>query len=189
MSQNSGGVAAFFQIAHLVALAFTKGFEPITAAIAISVFGGSSALFSLLAGWLSDRYGRGRVLGLTYLVRGVGTLALALPIPNEFVFYLLVVTAMGPTFATISVNSVMLFEAVETRLAGMVLGLSFVIHQIGAASGPLLGSIAFDLTRTYDWFLHGLGAILLASGAIAYGIDGTNFPVAGRMAATRPTQA
>ena len=171
LARFSCGVA-FFQIAHLVALAYSKGFEPVTAAIGVSVFGGSSVLLSLLAGWLSDRYGRSRVLGLTYFVRGIGTLAMALPIPNEWVFYLLVIVAVGPTFGTVAVNNVMFFEAVGPRLAGIVLGLSFIVHQIGSAGGPLIGSIAFDMTGTYDGFLLALGAILLASGAITYNIDG-----------------
>jgi MFS family permease len=177
LARFSCGVA-FFQIAHLVALAYSKGFEPVTAAIGVSIFGGSSALLSLVAGWMSDRYGRSRVLGLTYFVRGIGTLAMALPIPNEFVFYLLVIVAVGPTFGTVTVNNVMFFEAVGPRLAGVVLGLSFIVHQIGSAGGPLIGSIAFDMTGTYDGFLLGLGAILLLSGAITYGIDGRDLPAA-----------
>lgn len=169
---------AFFQMAHLVALAFSKGFEPVTAAIGVSVFGGSAVLITLGAGWLADRHGRGRVLGLTYFVRGVGTLVMALPIPNVAVFYLLVAVAVGPTFATIAVNNVMFFEAVGPRLAGLLLGLSFIVHQIGSAAGPLLGSLAFDWTGTYDGFLVALGAILVLSGAITYGIDGSDLPAA-----------
>lgn len=179
LARFSCGVA-FFQIAHLVALAYSKGFEPVTAAIGVSIFGGSSALLSLVAGWMSDRYGRSRVLGLTYFVRGIGTLAMALPIPNEFVFYLLVIVAVGPTFGTVTVNNVMFFEAVGPRLAGVVLGLSFIVHQIGSAGGPLIGSIAFDMTGSYDGFLLGLGAILLLSGAITYRIDGRNLPLHNR---------
>ncbi len=182
VARFSCGVA-FFQLAHLVALAFSKGFQPATAAFAVSVFGGSSVFLSLLAGWLSDRYGRGRILALTYFVRGLGTLAFLLPIPNTFIFYLLVIIAIGPTFGTVALNNVMFFEAVGPRLAGRILGLSFFIHQIGAAGGPILGSIVFDSTGSYDWFLLGLGAILLVSGAMTYGIDGTGFPVTNRAAA------
>ena len=93
-------------------------------------------------------------------------------------FYLLVIVAVGPTFGTVTVNNVMFFEAVGPRLAGVVLGLSFIVHQIGSAGGPLIGSIAFDMTGTYDGFLLGLGAILLLSGAITYGIDGRDLPAA-----------
>lgn len=183
LARFSCGVA-FFQIAHLVALAYSKGFEPVTAAIGVSIFGGSSLLISVACGWLADRYGRSRVLGLTYFVRGIGTLAMALPIPNEWAFYLLVIVAVGPTFGTVAVNNVMFFEAVGPRLAGIVLGLSFIIHQIGSAGGPLIGGIAFDMTGSYDGFMLALGAVLLASGAITYGIDGRDLPAA-RVAPSR----
>ena len=79
----------------------------------------------------------------------------------------------------------MFFEAVGSRLAGRILGLSFFVHQIGAAGGPILGSIVFDSTGSYDWFLLGLGAILLISGTMTYGIDGTSFPVTERAVTTR----
>lgn len=183
LARFSCGVA-FFQIAHLVTLAYSKGFEPVTAAIGVSIFGGSSLLISVACGWLADRYGRSRVLGLTYFVRGIGTLAMALPIPNEWAFYLLVIVAVGPTFGTVAVNNVMFFEAVGPRLAGIVLGLSFIIHQIGSAGGPLIGGIAFDMTGSYDGFMLAVGAILLASGAITYGIDGRDLPAA-RVAPSR----
>lgn len=176
--------AAFFQIAHLVVLAYSKGFEPVTAAIGVSVFGGSALFLSLLAGWLSDRYGRARVLGLTYIVRGVGTIAMALPIPNEWAFYLLVIVAVGPTFGTVTVHNVIFFEAVGPRLAGVMLGLSFIVHQIGSAAGPLLGSVAFDVTGSYDGFLLALGAILILSGMLTYGVDTSDLP-AGEPVASR----
>ncbi len=38
-------------------------------------------------------------------------------------------------------------------MAGVILGLSFIVHQIGSAGGPMLASIAFDLTGSYDGFM------------------------------------
>ncbi|MBI2351080.1 MAG: hypothetical protein HYV00_06350, partial [Deltaproteobacteria bacterium] len=140
---------AFFQIAHLVALSMSKGFEPATGAKAVSVFGGAAVVSALLFGWLSDRYGRARMLGLTYFVRGVGTLLLALDIPNEIFFYVVVALAVGPTFGTVAIQNVMFYEIVGRRMAGVILGLSFIIHQIASAGGPMIASIAFDLTGSY----------------------------------------
>ena len=159
---------AFFQIAHLVALTLSKDFEPAAGATAVTVFGGSAVVSALLFGWLSDRYGRARMLGVTYFVRGVGTLLLALDIPNELLFYVFVALAIGPTFGTVAVQNVMFYEIVGPRLAGVILGLSFIIHQIGSAGGPMLASISFDLTGSYDEFMVGMGVILLLSGVITY---------------------
>ena len=62
---------AFFQSAHLVTFALSKGFDQATGAVALGVFGGAAAVSALLFGWLSDHYGRVRVLALSYLVRGL----------------------------------------------------------------------------------------------------------------------
>jgi nitrate/nitrite transporter NarK len=54
-------------------------------------------------------------------------------------------------------------------MAGVILGLSFIVHQIGSAGGPILASIAFDLTGSYDGFMMAMGVILLASAVLIYG--------------------
>jgi sugar phosphate permease len=162
---------AFFQVAHLVALTLSKGFDAAAGATAVSVFGAAAVASALLFGWLSDRYGRARVLALTYLVRGLGTLALALEIPSETAFYLAVAVAIGPTFGTVAVQNVMFYELVGPRMAGAILGLSFIVHQVGSASGPMIASIAFDRTGSYDGFMTAMAAILLASCLLVYAAD------------------
>jgi MFS family permease len=159
---------AFFQSAHLVAIALSKGFDARTGAIALGIFGGAAAASALLFGWLSDHYGRVRVLALSYLVRGLGTLALALDIPSELVFYVIVALSMGPTFGTITVQNVLFYEIVGPRIAGLILGVSFIVHQIGSAGGPMLASIVFDITGSYDGFMLAMGVILLASAALIH---------------------
>src|SRR5919106_573262 len=159
---------ALFQTVHLVGIALSKGFDAAAGAVAVGVFGGAAAVSALLFGWLSDRYGRAQVLALTYLVRGLGTLVLALDMPNEIFFYVVVALAMGPTFGTIAVQNVMFYEIVGPRMAGLILGLSFIVHQIGSAGGPMLASIAFDITGSYDGFMLAMGVILLASAVLIH---------------------
>ena len=177
---------ALFQSVHLVAIALSKGFDQATGAFAVGVFGGAAAVSALFFGWLSDRYGRARVLALTYLVRGLGTLVLALDMPNEIFFYVVVAVAMGPTFGTIAVQNVMFYEIVGPRMAGVILGLSFIVHQIGSAGGPIFASIAFDLTGSYDGFMMAMGVILLASAVLIYSAINSDTrlaePVLGRKA-------
>ena len=160
---------AFFQIAHLVALTMSKGFDAATGAKAVSVFGGAAVVSALLFGGLSDRYGRARMLALSYLTRGVGTLLLSFDMPNEMVFYAVVALAIGPTFGTVAVGNVMFYELVGPRMAGVVLGMSFIVHQIGSAGGPMIASIVYDRTGSYDGFMVVMGIILLASGLAIFG--------------------
>jgi MFS family permease len=178
---------AFFQSAHLVAIALSKGFTAATGAIALGVFGGAAAVSALLFGWLSDRYGRVRVLALSYLVRGLGTLVLVLDMPNEMIFYVVVALAIGPTFGTITVQNVLFYEIVGPRMAGLILGLSFIVHQIGSAGGPMLASIAFDMTGSYDGFMLVMGLILLASALLIYSTINSDTRFAEPVLATSPT--
>ena len=169
---------AFFQIAHLVALAVSKGFTSATGAAAVTVFGASAAASALLFGWLSDRYGRAQMLALSYIVRGVGTFFLSFDVPNELVFFFLIAVAIGPTFGTVAVQNVMFYEIAGPRLAGVILGLSFIVHQIGSAGGPMFASVVFDRTGSYDGFMAVMALILIASGGLVYSnISGpTQFP-------------
>jgi MFS family permease len=161
---------AFFQQAHLVAITLSKGFSTGTGAAAVSIMGFSAVVFALLFGWLADRYSRVRMLSLSYLVRGVFTLLMAVWVPDELVFFLLVALAVGPTFATIAVQNVWFYETVGPRLAGLMLGLSFIIHQVGSAVGPQLGSLIFDITQTYDGYQLAIGLVLLFSAAITFNL-------------------
>lgn len=162
---------AFFQTAHLVTMAISKGFDPVVGTTALSIFGLSAVGWALLFGRLADRYGRSRTLGISYALRGVGTLALALVVPSELTFYALVALGIGPTFGTIAVQNVLFYEVVGPRLAGLILGLSFIVHQIGSSVGPQLGSIIFDATQTYDYYMVVLGLILLVSAVISFNVD------------------
>lgn len=171
---------AFFQIALLVALTMSKGFDAAAGAAAVSVFGAAAIASALLFGRLSDRHGRARMLALSYFVRGIGTLLLALNFSNEFLFYAAVAVAIGPTFGTVAIQNVMFYEMVGPRMAGVVLGLSFIVHQIGAASGPMIASIAFDRTGSYDGFMVAMAVILVASGLLVYSITGPDAHAGGR---------
>jgi MFS family permease len=155
---------AFFQIAHLVALTMSKGFDAATGAKAVSVFGAAAVISALLFGWLSDRYGRAQMLGASYLTRGFGTMLLSLDITNEWVYYAVVGLAIGPTFGTVAVGNVLFYELVGPRMAGVVLGMSFIVHQVGSAGGPMIASLTFDHTGSYDGFMLIMSLILLTSG-------------------------
>ena len=120
------------------------------------------------------------MLALSYFVRGIGTLLLALNVPNELFFYTAVAVAIGPTFGTVAVQNVMFYEMVGPRMAGVVLGLSFIVHQIGSAGGPMIASIAFDRTGSYDGFMLVMAVILVVSGLLVYDISDPDARARGR---------
>jgi MFS family permease len=173
-----------FQGVHMVTFAMSKGHSTAIGVAAVSVVGISMAASALLFGWLADRYGRPRMLGLSYAVRGVGSLLLALTVPNEILFFVLVAIASGPVFAAVAIQNVLFYEAVGPRLAGLMLGLSFIVHQIASAIGPQVASIMFDATGSYNQYQLAVGFILLFSAAITFNLKDIG-KVSGRGAESR----
>jgi predicted MFS family arabinose efflux permease len=72
----------------------------------------------------------------------------------------------------------MFYEIVGPRMAGVILGLSFIVHQIGSAGGPMVASIVYDQTGSYDGFMIVMGLILLASGLALFGSTNTEEKIA-----------
>jgi predicted MFS family arabinose efflux permease len=72
-----------------------------------------------------------------------------------------VALAAGPIFATVTINNVQMFELVGPQRAGLILGVSFVLHQVAAAIGPYASGLAFDATGTYRLAFVVLGLVML----------------------------
>jgi MFS family permease len=152
---------SFFMIPHLAAVATAAGLTPAAGATAVALYGASSLVGALAGGLAADRWGRVPTLLATYGLRGLGALALALPVLPAWGFYGAVALAAGPIFATVTINNVQMFELVGPHRAGLVLGVSFVLHQVAAAIGPYASGLAFDATGTYRLAFVVLGLVML----------------------------
>jgi predicted MFS family arabinose efflux permease len=81
----------------------------------------------------------------------------------------------------------MFYEIVGPRMAGMILGMSFIVHQIGSAAGPMVASITYDRTGSYDGFLVVMSVVLLASGLALFLEKNTDPVPAGAVSAASPS--
>ena len=183
-------------------MTISKGFDPATGATAVSVFGAAAVISALLFGWLSDRYGRSRMLAASYLVRGAGTLLLALNLSSELAYYGVVALAIGPTFGTVAVGNVMFYEIVGPRMAGVILGLSFIVHQVGSAGGPMIAKASTQMrrqtARRCTSPMCGCGPTRrvdaqishhVAGATTRYAVNDTSAPVSSAAAVNRPRSA
>ena len=112
---------------------------------------------------------------------------MALDISNAYVYYAVVALAIGPTFGTVAVGNVLFYELVGPRMAGMILGMSFIVHQIGSAAGPMIASITYDRTGSYDGFLVVMSLVLLASGLALFLEKNTDAVPVGAVSAASPS--
>jgi predicted MFS family arabinose efflux permease len=120
-------------------------------AAALATIGGTSAVGSLVTGWLGGKYPKHVLLGLLYMLRSlmIATYFVLPPTPTST---LLFAAAMGllwwPGLAPLIGGIVA--DTFGTRYLATLLGISFVVHQVGSSLGAWGGGLIFDLSGAYD---------------------------------------
>jgi predicted MFS family arabinose efflux permease len=145
------GLNLIFLTTHLPAYLAICGQDPMLSAEALAVIGGVSAIGSLLTGWLGGKYPKHILLGLLYILRSV-IFAAYFVLPPTPTSTLLFAAAMGllwwPGLAPLIGGLVA--EIFGTQYIATLLGLSFVVHQLGSSLGAWGGGLIFDLSGSYD---------------------------------------
>jgi len=145
------GLNLVFLTTHLPAYLAICGQDPMLSAAALAVIGGVSAIGSLATGWLGGRYPKHILLGLLYILRSL-MIAVYFVLPPTPTSTLLFSAAMGllwwPGLAPLIGGLVA--EIFGTRYMATLLGVSFVVHQLGSSLGAWGGGVIFDLFGSYD---------------------------------------
>jgi predicted MFS family arabinose efflux permease len=176
------GLNLIFLTTHLPAYLAFCGQDPMLSAEALAVIGGMSAVGSLITGWLGGRYPKHILLGLLYILRAM-MFAVYFMAPPTQASTLLFAAAMGllwwPGLAPLIGG--MVAEIFGTRYMATLLGLSFVVHQMGSSLGAFGGGLIFDLTGSYEpaWQI---GTIVgLAAGVVQMVAGGPGRSAQGRL--------
>lgn len=144
------GLNLVFLTTHLPAYLAICGQDPMLSAEALAMIGGMSCFGSLLTGWLGGKYPKHVLLGLLYILRAV-MFAIYFVMPPTPASTLLFAAAMGllwwPGLAPLIGGLVA--ELFGTRYMATLLGMSFVVHQIGSSLGAWGGGVIFDLSGSY----------------------------------------
>jgi predicted MFS family arabinose efflux permease len=145
------GLNLMFVSTHLPAYLALCGQDPMLSAGALAVIGGVSSIGSLLTGWLGGKYPRHILLGLLYILRSV-LLAAYFVLPPTPTSTLLFAAVMGMLWwpGLIPLIGGMVAQLFGTRYMATLLGLSFVVHQLGSSLGTWGGGVIVDLTGSYD---------------------------------------
>jgi MFS family permease len=145
------GLVTVFLSTHLPAYLQLCGQDPMLSAEALATIGAMSAVGALATGWLGARYPRHILLGLLYILRSL-IFAAYFMMPPTPASTLLFAAAMGllwwPGLAPLITGLVA--ESFGTRYLATLLGVSFVVHQVGASLGTWGGGVIFDLFGSYD---------------------------------------
>src|SRR5205823_437915 len=144
------GLNLVFLTTHLPTYLAICGQDPMLSAEALAVIGGTNCIGSLAAGWLGGRYPKHILLGLLYILRAfVFTAYFVLP-PTPATT-LLLAAALGMLCVTVPhLVSGLVAEMFGTRYMATLLGIAFVMHQVGSSLGAFGGGLIFDWTGSYD---------------------------------------
>jgi MFS family permease len=153
-----------------------------TASSAIGFLGMTSIGAGMLLGILSDRYGRKPMLASVYLIR-VAKFSLLFLVREPLA--LVVVAALGGIgmAGSIALTSALSADIFGRFSVGSILGLIFLIHQMGSALCAWLAGLLFDLSGGYGPAFGIACAFLIVGGGLSLMID-----VAGRQRMRRELQ-
>jgi MFS family permease len=145
------GLNLVFLATHLPTYLAICGQDPMLAAEAIAVIGGVNCLGSLAAGWLGARYPKHILLGLLYILRAFVFTAYFIMPPTPATT-LMFAAAMGMLWLSVApLVSGLVAEMFGTRYMATLLGLSFVMHQVGSSLGAFGGGLIFTAYGSYDY--------------------------------------
>ena len=145
------GLNLIFLTTHLPAYLALCGQDPMLGAQAIAVIGGVNCLGSLAAGWLGARYPKHILLGLLYILRAFVFTAYFM-LPPTPASTLLFAAAMGMLWLSVApLVSGLVAEMFGTRYMATLLGIAFVMHQVGSSLGAFGGGLIFDVYGSYDY--------------------------------------
>ncbi len=151
---------------HGVPMLLDRGFDRVTSSMTVGLVGLAAIAGTLVLGGLADRVPRRRLLALVYLLRGLGFFALVLAGSGLELYF--TATLLGLVWAgAAALSSSILVDVYGVRLVGLLYGLAYFAHQLGAAASSFLGGWAYDAFGTH-WVAFGSsGALLVAAAAVA----------------------
>jgi MFS family permease len=157
--------------AHGIPMLTDHGYTPMFASWVFGVLGGSSIVFTLMLGALSDRFGRRPVLAAIYAGRAAVFAGFFL-IRDDPVAILAVAVVGGVTMAgTGSMTSALTADIYGRLSVGTVLGVIFLVHQTGAAVGSWLGGALFEAAGGYGPAFALACLFLLGAAVVSLRVD------------------
>jgi len=144
------GLNLIFLTTHLPNYLNICGLDPMLSAEALAIIGAVNIAGSYLAGWLGGKFPKHLLLGILYILRSV-TITTFFLTPATPTSTLVFATVMGMLWlGVIPLTGGLVAEMFGTRYMATLLGISFVVHQVGSFLGAWGGGLIFDAFGSYD---------------------------------------
>ena len=145
-----------------VYLAYEQGYSPIAVGVCMTVLQIAGLIAGPIAGHLSDKVGRQKVVLSSMLLTGVTIIGMVFA-GQSFLFILFVALVGFFLYAMRPVMQAWAVENTPKRLAGTGVGLQFTILSIGGSIGPALFGLIADTWNVYMAFYFLAGTIIAAN--------------------------
>ncbi len=155
-----------FQLAfigtHLPAYLLDRHLDPWLGGAALATIGATNIVGTYLFGALGDRASKRKILAGLYLARALFVLIFVFSPPST-VGTLLFAGAMGLTWlGTVPLTSGIVAQIFGARYLATLVGIVFLMHQLGGFLGAWLGGLVFEMTGSYEllwWSVIALGVL------------------------------
>ena len=150
---------------HLPGFVAWCGLGAGVAGLAFLLIGGGNIAGTYLAGVLSNKFRQKNLLSLIYLGRAALIAWMMLMPKTEMTIYIFSGIFGLLWLSTVPLTSGVVAKIFGARHLGMLFGLVFFSHQVGAFLGAWLGGLNFDVTGDYNntWYASILLGLLAAA--------------------------
>ncbi|NUZ06443.1 MFS transporter [Piscinibacter koreensis] len=151
---------------HGMPMLMDHGFDAATSSFGIGLIGLVAIFSTLVLGRLSDRLPRKYILATIYCVRGLGFFALTV-VGTHVELYATAAIGGIVWAGSIALSSAILADVYGVRRVGVLYGLAYLGHQLGATLSSWLGGWGYETFGTH-WVAFGSsGVLLLLAAAIS----------------------
>ncbi len=163
------GATTGILFAHFIPYVQDKGMALTTAATVFGTMSFLNIVGVVIISALANKFPRKNLLGVVYALRGVGyAVLIVVPAPWGIWGFAAI---MGFTWiATLPLNTSLTADIYGLKYLGTLAGVTFLVHQVGAAGAILLAGILRDVTGSYDLPFAIAGSLLLPAVVASFSI-------------------
>ena len=155
-------------LTHIIPHTVDLGIPPISSSIILSLIGGSSIVGRILIGRISDNIGRKKPAiscAITQFILLFGLIWI-----RELWLFLLFAILFGLSWGGLSnLITALISDIFGTRSLGIIMAFISIGWTLGAALGPFIGGLSYDLSGSY-FISFAIGAVimLISTAVIAF---------------------
>ncbi len=163
------GATTGIMFAHFIPYAQDKGMALTTAATVFGTMSFLNILGVVIISSLANKFPRKNLLGVVYALRGMG-FAILIVVPAPWGIWGFAAIMGFSWIATLPLNTSLTADIYGVKYLGTLAGVTFLVHQVGAAGAILLSGILRDVTGSYDLPFAIAGSLLLPAALISFSI-------------------